>query len=390
MRIAIEQAIYLGGVRGVGTYVRSLVKALAEISGADEEFLLFGFFFRDFESKNKQVYYPRNPRFRPALKRWPESWVTRLEWEWGLPVIDSFCRGEGVAVYHSPATRLPHLSRAAGVITVHDLVCEVHPEFLAPQARAGWSAFSREQVSRADLVMVDSECTKRDLMERFGTAEEKIRRVYLGIDHEAFKPVEEPKIQECLRKKFALPGRYLISVGPWEERRNLETELEALRVLVSRPQTQECSLVLVGSGEGPYVEGLRRRVHELGLSERVIWTGYVSREELAGLYTMAAAYAYPSWYDGYNMPLLEAMSCGAPAIVSRAGVLPELGRDACLYFDPGSPEEMADCLSRLLTNQALAQELRKKGFARTMDFQWENTARQVLSVYREAAGGRAR
>lgn len=386
MRVAIEQAVYAGGARGVGVYLQNLVRALAELPGS-EEFLLFGFFFRDFKGKLGQIPRPGDPRFRAALKRWPESLVTRLEWGWGLPVVDRlFCRPEGVSVYHSPATRLPKLSRAAGVMTVHDLVCEVFPEALPPEQRAPWSAFSRAQVARADLIMVDSERTKADLMERFKTPEEKVRRVYLGVDHGTFRPPQDPAAAGALRRRLGLPERYLVSVGPWEKRRNLETGLKALKILVSRPETADCVWALGGNDGESYALGLKRLVSELGLEKSVVWTGYLERADLALLYSGAAAFVYPSWYDGYNMPMLEAMACGAPVAVSTAGVLPELGGGACLLFDPGSAEELADCLRRLLADPALARRLREKGFARARDFQWAETARQVLAVYREAAG----
>ena len=382
MRIALEQPVYLGGSRGVGTYARNLVRALARLPG-DDEFLLFGFFFKDFERKLEQVERPADPRFKAALQRWPESLTTALEWERGVPVIDSYCRLRGVDVYHCPALRLPRLSRAVGVLSVHDLIGEVRPDLFPPEAREGWSRRSREQVRRAALVLASSDCAKRDLMERYGVAEDRIRRVYLGVDHEAFRPSAG---REGLRAKFGLRERFLISVGPWEPRRNLETELKAFKLLVSRPETSDCGLVLTGSVEGAYPETLKRLAAELGLAERVTWTGYVGQAELAGLYSLASGFVYPSWYDGYNLPMLEAMACGTPVAVSKAGVLPELGGGACLLFAPGDAEEQADCLRRLLTDASLASELRRKGLARAAEFQWDKTARQTLDAFHAARG----
>ena len=384
MRVVIEQGVYAGGMRGIHNYAMNLAKSLAKVA-PEHEFILFGFFFRKFEEKAAQVHCPDAPNFKLALKRWPESLVVKAEWGWNLPLIDAFCRGEKADLYHAPGTRLPHLSKTRGVLTLHDMVWAVHPEFMPPEVRGSLPAFVYKQLDRARLILVDSDCTARDLLERRPEYEPKLRRVYLGIDHEAFAPLKDEEKRAALRAKFKLKERFLISAGPWEPRRNLETELKALRILLSRKDTADCGLVLTGQAEGAYCDGLRKQVQALGLRTGVLWTGHVTPEELTGLYSLSSGFVYPSWYDGYNMPMLEAMSCGAPVAVSKVGALPELGADACLYFPPGDEQAMAESMRQLLTNPTLVDYLRKKGFERTADFQWDKTALETLAVYLEAA-----
>ena len=390
MRAVLEQALYSGGVRGVGVYTRGLAAGLAVLSEARaHEFLLFGFCWGDFERRRDSVPAPSAPWLRRDIRRWPESLVTRAEWGWGLPVIDAYCRGVGASVYHCPGMRVPRLRRARTVLTVHDLVPAILPEVLPPGASGPWLENAKACVERADLVLVDSETTRADLLRLTGCDPGKLRQVYLGIDHALFRPLEDPAARAATRARFGLPERYLISTGPWEHRRNLPTELKALEILRSRAATADLGLALVGEPSGDYGAGLRRLVAERGLEGAVRWTGWVSNEDLRALYASAAAFVYPSWYDGYNMPMHEAMACGCLAAVSDAGVLPELGRDACLYFPPADAEAMADRIARLLEDSALAAELRAKGFARAGEFRWERCAAGTLKALLEAAGGGA-
>ena len=285
-------------------------------------------------------------------------------------------RAAGADAIHCPA---PAPVRSGGLpllVTVHDLLWMRMPQFFTAPVRA-YHSLSMPAVRRAACVLTDSHDTRADVIERLGVDEARVRVAWLAADPR-FKPVEPDR--ERLRERYGVGGRYVLAVATREPRKNLPTLLAAFERLAAG--VDDAELVLVG-GRGWRSAELERTLRAVG--ERVRVCGFVSEEELVSLYAGAACFAFPSFGEGFGLPVLEAMACGAPVVTSDATALPEVAGDAALLVDPHDPAALEDALARVLESRELAAALRVAGLARSAEFSWERCARETLDAYRAAA-----
>ena len=371
--IALEIGLNVAGARGIDAYYRGLLNGLARVD-QENRYLVFAHFWRDYEAKLARLQIPERENFVAAVKRWPDSAVERLERRLGLPVIDRlFARPSKVALYHALGGRLPRLSRAKSVVTVHDLIPEVlHERGLGGPA----SGVSGEAARRADRVIAISKSTKNDLVRFYGVDASKIEVVHYGMDHDLFKPIDEPAIL----RKHGIAGPYWLLLGPFELRRNHERALEAL----ARAGGGE-TLVFAGS-RGAYSQRLEAEARRLGLAGRLVFAGHVPREDMPALYSGARGLLHPTLYEGFCLPVLEAMACGTPVVASNASSLPEVVGDAALTADPESVDAIAAAVAAL-ASESKRRELREKGIARAAGFTWDEAARRTKAVYSSLLGG---
>jgi glycosyltransferase involved in cell wall biosynthesis len=211
---------------------------------------------------------------------------------------------------------------------------------------------------------------------------EKIFVTHLGRD-EIFSPVVDAKFLKSVRDKFTLPEKFALYVGGISPHKNLSSLLEAL-VLLNVEYQIKIPLVIVGKADGFHFQALKERVEYLKLSDRVHFTGYVPDDELAALYSQAAIFVMPSLYEGFGLPLLEAMACGAPCAVSRTSSFPEIAGSAAVLFDPLNISSIAEAMHRVLCSDELRAELIKKAPRKAQSFSWENTAKKTLECYGKA------
>jgi glycosyltransferase involved in cell wall biosynthesis len=279
---------------------------------------------------------------------------------------------------HSPDFTPPYDGRYRSVITIHDLTFLHYPDFLTPESRRYYNDQIASAVARADHIMTDSEATRADVLDLLGVPAEKVTTVLLGIG-ERFRPAPPDAIAD-LAARHDLPGEYILFVGTFEPRKNLEGLLRAYRQL--RGEISGTPPLLVVGQRGWLYEGIFEQIRELGLAETVLWRENIAFEELPALYSGAQVLCLPSFYEGFGFPPLEAMACGTPAIVSDRASLPEVVGDAGLLVNPDDPASIADALRRVLTDDALAGDLRRRGLERAGLFNWRETAGRVLSVYR--------
>jgi glycosyltransferase involved in cell wall biosynthesis len=353
MRIAIDSQSTLGRKTGIGLYTANLLRALRRVA-------------------------PEHEYVELAWGRTEELRVDRrLRWEqWELPRRARAARAQ---VLHLTGFGAPLWRPCPTVLTVHDLIGYLFPAHLPPMARLYWARWLPFSVRFAGRIIADSEHTRRDLERLLGVPPQRITVIPLAAD-ERFQPVSDPGVLAAARARYDLPSPFVLYVGTLEPRKGLDTLLDAFAALAGEfPH----ALVIAGK-RGWYTEPLFRRVERLGLGRRVRFTGYVADEALPALYSLADLFVFPSRYEGFGLPPLEAMACGVPVISSHAASLPEVVGDAGVLVPPGDPQALAAAMREVLTDEARRAEMRARGLARARCFSWEETARRTVKVYEEA------
>ncbi len=283
-----------------------------------------------------------------------------------------------------PAHVVPLAHPRATVVTVHDLGYRFFPAQHTAASRLYLDASTRFSCRAARRVVADSQATCRDLEQQYGVPASKITVVYPGLD--ATLAPSDHAAQEAVCKRYHLPRPFVLYVGTIQPRKNLARLAEAFARLPGAFAGTD--LVLAGR-PGWLADEIHARVRALGLEDRVRFPGYVPQEDLAALLSAAECFVMPSLYEGFGLPVLEAMACGAPVICSSAGSLPEVAGDAALQFAPLDLDGLTQALARVLGDPGLRRELVARGHARTREFSWERTAREVLDALLEAAQGSA-
>jgi glycosyltransferase involved in cell wall biosynthesis len=295
----------------------------------------------------------------------------------------------GLDLFHSLHAALPLAYRGVMVMTVHDLLPVLYPWILGRSGlknKVGSTYFAgllRSSVRRATFVAVASENTRRDLISHLGVKPERVRKIYQGINQEEFAT---PPGAETIPGRVGLTGPFFLTVTNFKPHKNTEMLLRAFRIF--RERIPNVQLAIVGADE----RGLGKTLGTpTGLaSEGIHILGYQDDETLAGLMAMATAFVFPSLYEGFGLPILEAMAWGAPVITSSASSLPELGGDAVLYIDPNDPVQIAQAMQKLYSDAALRAELRRKGKTQAGTHRWKDNADGVLLMYSDAVHRRRR
>jgi glycosyltransferase involved in cell wall biosynthesis len=354
---------------GVGRYLERLLGALPVALGDDE---LVAYAGRD-------VAPPH-----PSLTRsWRRAWVSterpslRIVWEHAaLPVA---ARRDRLNVFHGTMGVLPRLLPCPAVVTVHDLAFLRWPDQVPARRYRYLSTAIKAATTRASRIIAVSERTKADIVELLAVDPSRITVTHLGVDARFRPPRTEERAAFCERQRLVRP--FVLAVGNLEPRKNLPGLLRAFARLA--PEIPH-DLVLVGA-EGWLTGEIYATLGELRLGERVRMTGFVDDDELPIWYGAADLFIYPSLYEGFGLPVVEAMACGTPVVASNVSSLPEIGGDAIVLVDPTDDAAIADGMRRVLTDAAVAGELRRRGRLRAARFTWEKTAERTVAVYREVA-----
>ncbi len=289
-----------------------------------------------------------------------------------------------------PSHVLPLVHPRCSVVTVHDLGYLYYPEAhtLSQNAYLRWS--TRFNARSAAAILADSEATRQDLVRHCQISEEKISVVYPGRD-ETLTQISDPATVAGVRARYGLNESYLLYVGTLHPRKNLVRLVQAFNMIVQSPvsgfQSPISNLQLVLAGQkGWLYDELLSKVRRLGLADRVLLTGYVPRDDLAALLSGARAFVYPSLYEGFGLPVLEAMACGTPVICSNVSSLPEVAGDAALLVDPLDIEVLAQALHDVITDDGLGRELVARGYRQIERFSWRRCAQETLQVFDKIAG----
>ncbi|MBE9473050.1 MAG: glycosyltransferase family 4 protein [Chloroflexi bacterium] len=356
---------------GVHQYIHHLLLHLGQADGRLRYTILLG-----------EGVLPPDIALTSLRSRWPTSRAAvRVLWEqlvqpWTLRRI-------GAHLVHGPAFVGPLLAPCPVVITIHDLSFIRFPTLFRPANRLYLTVLTRLSARRARRLIAVSAHAAAETTRLLGVPSERIDVVYHGVDP-AFHPLPADEVA-VFRQRQGLPERFVLCVGTLEPRKNQTRLVEAF----ARIHDGQVKLVLVG-GKGWLYDELFTRVEALGLSKEIIFPGYVMNDELPLWYNAATILAYPSLYEGFGMPVLEAQACGTPVLTSNVSSLPEAAGDAASMVDPYDVEALAAELDRLLTDKLLRHELRKRGLAHASQFTWPLMAQETADVYRRALaeGGR--
>ncbi len=378
MRVALNATALLSPLTGIGQYTYQLAKGLQALPELELE-LFYG------TSWNKEVRdqpVPSIVTLKSLVKRFiPNAYsINRFFQQYRFT---GGVRSNRVDIYHEP-NFLAFKFNGPSVITVHDLSWIRFPNTHPAERVRAMNTYFEPGLRRAVFILTDSEFVKRELMDVFGVKAERIRPVLLGVEP-LFHPRTAEDTRPVLERLDLVHNQYLLAVGTLEPRKNLQVALRAYMLLPKKVR-KHFPLVLVGMN-GWRTSALEQQIAPMIRAGEIRQIGYLPREELAMVTAGALTLIYPSIYEGFGLPPLEAMACGVPVIASDVSSLPEVVGDTGLLIDPYDDEALAKTILKMITDPDIRQQLSLKALARSAEFTWEKCARQTVDVYRQALKG---
>jgi glycosyltransferase involved in cell wall biosynthesis len=365
-------AVRQGG--GIGRYTRELLRALGEVDIATD----YRLFYAAPAGESRQALPALPANFSVRHLPFDDVWLARLWHRAQLPLPVEWITGR-LDLFHSPDFTLPPTRRGTRtLLTVHDLSFVRDPDSALPVLRAYLNKVVPRSVARADHVLADSAATRADLMALYGTPPEKISVLYSGVNP-VFQPVRDPARLAAVRARYGLGAApFILAVGTLQPRKNYARLVQAF----AQGSLPEANLVIAG-GKGWMSDAIFAEVERQRLGSRVIFPGFVADDDLPALYSAAAVLAYPSTYEGFGLPILEAYACGTPVVTSIAACLPEVAGEGALLVPPTDVAALAEALTRAYGDSALREQLVRAGAARVRQFSWHASARQLVALYRQ-------
>lgn len=350
-RIAFEASPLLSAQpSGIGSYAAALTKTMMALHP---------------ESEYHMLTVPRLYRLLSAM----------------LPVPYDRATGNRADITHFFNYIVPFGVKSKTVVTVHDMVLHAYPETMRSRTRRLLQLRLETSMRRADCIVTDSEFSKREIETYYPAYAHKVQVVYCGVDTAVFHPAEDAKAIRRMQHRQGIAGDYFLYLGTLEPRKNLIRLIEAYGILCQKRRDLP-KLVLAG-GKGWLYDDIFSAAERLCPRGQVLFPDYIPAADLPLLYAGAAAFVFPSLYEGFGMPPLEAMACGTPVITSAAASLPEVAGEGAMLVDPCSAEEIADAMQTVLDDTAMRQQLRQRGLERAKLFSWENAAEKLYSIYRD-------
>lgn len=366
MRIGIDANPAVGDRGGVGWHTYHLLRSLLDLK---EDVELFAYL----KPGGRARLSPEMAAWeQPGRLRWVEAGRATLRWRGTLDRLD---------LYHGPNFKLRTRGKHGGVVTIHDLWLDRHPQY-SPKLFGQRASFHRTKRTawRASRVITVSRHSAHDIEELYGVPADRIVVIPNGVS-EDFRPIADPSGLDDLRARLRIPTeRFILFVGGADPRKNHQTLLRAYARLSELLASH--SLVLVGDVTHRFGD-MRQTARTFGIESRTVCTGRLSVADMRALYSHADLFVFPSIYEGFGLPVLEAMACGAPVITSATTSLPEVAGDAALLVNPEDVEALADAMVRLVDDQDLRDVMRARGFERVTHFTWAGAARRTMDLYRE-------
>jgi glycosyltransferase involved in cell wall biosynthesis len=353
---------------GIGTYVRNLLRHLSRLDQTTEYVVLCN-------DADRAVVDELGENFRPVAEPSPGYSVREQI------TVPRDLRREQADLFHAPHYVLPPLTPCKSVVTIHDCIHLRFPQYLPNRLGYAYARCSLWMAThRSNRIVTVSEASKRDILAYFSVPRDKIQVIYNGIDERFSTPSSEEDVGR-VRERYQLNDPFVLYAGNIKPHKNVERLIEAFHIF-RRGEFEHVKLVVIGDEISKYA-ALRHAVHRHKLHKHVRFFGFVPHRTLAILYRLAAVFVFPSLYEGFGLPPLEAMASGTPVITSNVSSLPEVVGDAAILIDPLKPEEIADAIRRVLTDPGLQQTLRERGFERARHFSWERSIRRVREIYTE-------
>jgi glycosyltransferase involved in cell wall biosynthesis len=361
MKIGIDVSVLREKVRGVGNYLINILKRFPQYADNDR-FFLYSPRPIIYQLLANDLWHNRNGTIPLPGSFWLQAQGAR------------YIKNDKIEVFFSPAHIIPlNLPKPVRIVlAVHDLVSILYPETMADYNRFVHNLFFKTSVKKAHHIITMSEYTKHSLIDYFNIDKERITEIYEGVG-DTYRPYYKAEIKEILAR-YKLTKPYILSVGTLEPRKNYLILLEAYKNL-----NIDYDLVIIGK-EGWKAKAILEKIHRLKLEDKVKILGYTTASDLPYLYNGAGLFVFPSVYEGFGLPLLEALACGVPTVCSNSSSLPEVGGDAVVYFDPNSAEELKIKIAQILNDNQLQKLLKEKSLIQAKKFNWDNTAQKTLSL----------
>jgi len=383
MRLGISGFFWNRGATGSGQYTHQLVRGLSRLPNGPQLLL----FRAENEEDQGRVPDARGEMQERVLGS-PVPLTRNLFKVWFEQVaLPRACRNEGVDLVHVPYFAPPLVAGTKAVVTIHDLIPLVLPAYRESAWVRLYTRLVTAGARRAAAIVTDSRSSRDDILHLLGVPSSRVHLVHLAAD-EAFRPVADGKQVERVRERYGLPRQYVLYLGGFDQRKNLGTLLAAYATL-GKDVSGRAKLVIAGqlpSRDTDFFPDPRRQVQTHGLGDRVIFLGWVPEEDKPALYSGATLFVYPSLYEGFGLPVLEAMCCGTAVIASNSASLPEIAGNAAVLFDPHDVEGLAEAINALLQHPDRRERLAAKGLDRARFFSWEKTVAQTIEVYESVIG----
>ena len=354
---------------GIGTYIRNILTELSRLDRENEYVVLC----RPDDVESGEIL-GRNFRMVPEAAR-PYS----VEEQIRIPLA---LAREAVDLLHEPHYVLPPLVRCRSVVTIHDCIHLMFPQYLPGRLAHIYAKGSMWSAARkANRILTVSEASKRDILRFFDVPPEKVVVIYNAIDERFLAPADQERM-ELVKQRFQLDHPFVLYVGNIKPHKNIERLIDAFGRARSRGCPDDVKLVIIGDEISKY-PALRQSVHKHKLDKHVRFLGFQPMETLAAFYRLARAFVFPSLYEGFGLPPLEAMACGTPVVTSNVSSLPEVAGGAALLVDPYDAEAIAGGICQALTDEPLRAELIARGHARARSFSWAQSVRKIHDIYLE-------
>ncbi|HXV98210.1 MAG TPA: glycosyltransferase family 1 protein [Anaerolineae bacterium] len=382
MKIAINAWFWDNPSVGSGQYLKYLLPALLEVDDSLEITLL--------APKPFDVAANPQPRLKFHVAKTPfGNQASNLAKVWFEQItFPRACRQLGVDLAHVPYFGSPLAPTVPTVVTIHDLIPMVLPEYRGGFLVRLYTSLVAAAAPQAKIILADSEASRRDILKKLGLPTEQVRVVYLAPAPQ-FQPAETWQQLVEIKKKYHLPENFVLYLGGYDTRKNVKALLHAY-TWVSATLGEQYPLVLAGrlpESDTAFFPNPLRMARELGIEEFVITPGWIAEEDKPLLYAAATVFVYPSRYEGFGLPVLEAMACGVPVVTTNAASIPELAGPAAFQLDPNDTKHIAAPIIRLCTEEDSRDTMIERGFAQVEKFSWAKTAAETLQAYRDAVAG---
>jgi alpha-1,3-rhamnosyl/mannosyltransferase len=364
MRLVIDARTATDHFPGIGRYVISLSHALSQIAPDLCISLLY-----DSSATTSCLALPALPRIECSVS----PFSIRQQW-----IVPGKLRRAQATLYHSPYYLMPYVPGIPAVLTCYDLIPLIYPQYFSLSKRLVYWVAHTLAFKTARMILTISQTTKDDLIHYFHLDPKRIIVTPLAADPH-FQPQSHDRIA-AVRRRYALPEKYVLYVGSNKPHKNLQRLIEAWKIAECGMRNAECKLVIAGHWDERYPEA-KKLSEESGLKNKVLFIGQVEDSNLPALYSGAQLFVFPSLYEGFGLPVIEAMACGVPVLCSSVSSLPEVTGDAALLVAPLDVNSLAAAMNRLLADEVLRREMSRKGLVQARKFSWERTARETVNVY---------
>jgi glycosyltransferase involved in cell wall biosynthesis len=365
VKIGIDATIVAQSrIDGISRFTSQLVLHLIEVDAENEYYLCYR---ARVLKRPHRIWWPRHARLH--LRVFQDPYSRRL-----FRKLD---------VFHATYQRLPvYQDVVPYVCTLHDIFFLSRPDMVSAGAHERWTARYRDVAARARLITTESQFSKDEIVRLLGVASERVRVIPIAAGP-AFRP-QPPRVIAEVRRRYELASPYILFGGGFDPRKNVLGALQAFALAL--PRLPGDALLVISGGAGPLEAAARTFVREAGLNERVRFLGFVPDCDYPAMISRSVLYFFPSLFEGFGLPALEAMACGAAVVTASTTSLPEVCGDAAVLVPPSNPTEMADALVRVATSPSLREDLCVRGLRRARQTTWRHVAERMLEVYREAAG----